>query len=65
MVDGLSSRLIDTPQDAQGWLRLLRARKVLGQETEARAEIARMREALAGQEPLIAEIISQSGWNME
>jgi cytochrome c-type biogenesis protein CcmH/NrfG len=65
MVDGLSARLQDTPQDAQGWLRLLRARKVLGQEAVARGEITRMRAALAGEEALIAEIISQSGWDME
>lgn len=65
MVDGLSERLYETPQDTQGWLRLLRSRKVLGQEAVARAEIARLREALAGQDAVIEEIISQSGWDVK
>ena len=31
MVDGLAARLAENPNDPEGWIRLLRARKVLGQ----------------------------------
>lgn len=44
MVDGLAARLKSNPQDAQGWLRLMRARMVLG---EADAAGQARREALA------------------
>ncbi len=37
MVDGLAQKLKANPQDEQGWLRLMRARQVLGEAAEARA----------------------------
>ncbi len=37
MVDGLAQKLKANPKDEQGWLRLMRARQVLGEAAEARA----------------------------
>jgi cytochrome c-type biogenesis protein CcmH len=45
MVSGLAARLEDNPDDAEGWLRLIRSYVVLG-KTEDAAEAARA--ALAG-----------------
>lgn len=35
MVDGLAARLEDDPMDLEGWLRLIRARSVLGEQAQA------------------------------
>ena len=43
MVEGLAARLDDNPNDPQGWARLLRARKVLGQEKKLQADIDRVK----------------------
>jgi cytochrome c-type biogenesis protein CcmH len=37
MVDGLERRLTQNPRDADGWIRLMRSRMVLGQPDRARA----------------------------
>lgn len=62
MVDGLSERLMDEPNDADAWVRLLRARGVLGQNDKAVAEIALMEKAFADQPDIINDILTQSGW---
>ncbi len=36
MVDGLANRLAQSPQDSDGWVRLIRARKVLGETSAAK-----------------------------
>ena len=43
MVEGLAARLEDEPNDPQGWARLLRARKVLGQKEKLQADTIRMK----------------------
>ena len=40
MVEGLAARLKETPEDFDGWERLLRSRLVLGQLETAKAEVA-------------------------
>lgn len=62
MVEGLSQKLKDNPNDADGWVRLLRARKVLGQETEALADIAFMRATLKDNPEVVQKILSETGW---
>ena len=62
MVEGLSAKLEANPDDPDGWVRLLRARKVLGQDEKARAEIQRMKSQFAGQPETITQILSSSGW---
>lgn len=45
MVDGLAARLADNPGDVEGWLRLARARRVLGEEDAATEALRRATEA--------------------
>ena len=59
MVESLSTRLEDNPNNVEGWRRLLRARKVLGQSDAAATDIDRLRTALPDQAD---EIIAQAGW---
>lgn len=59
MVESLRSRLEAEPDDIQGWVRLLRSRKVLGQTEAAEADIARLRQALPDQAD---DILAQAGW---
>ena len=48
MVDGLAARLEANPKDADGWVRLMRARMVLGETREAAAALAAARAAFRG-----------------
>ena len=50
MVEGLAERLKDNPNDLTGWLRLIRARKVLGEDDKAKAALSRAREVFANNE---------------
>jgi len=59
MVESLSARLEEDPSDVQGWVRLLRSRKVLGQTEAGEADIEKLRAALPDQADAI---IVQSGW---
>ena len=59
MVESLRARLEDDPADAQGWARLLRSRKVLGQLDQAQADIDTLRRVMPDQADAI---IAQSGW---
>ncbi len=65
MVEGLSQKLTDSPNDKAGWIRLLRARRVLGQNEKAQTEIIRMRQIFDGQDGVIADILNTSGWNAD
>ncbi len=49
MVDQLATRLHKDGSDLDGWLRLLRAYKVLGDHDKAKAAVAEARAALAGE----------------
>jgi cytochrome c-type biogenesis protein CcmH len=49
MVDQLATRLHKDGSDVDGWLRLLRAYKVLGDHAKAKAAVAEARAALAGE----------------
>jgi cytochrome c-type biogenesis protein CcmH len=49
MVDRLASRLHENGSDLDGWLRLLRAYKVLGDNAKAKEAIAEARAALANE----------------
>jgi len=60
MVESLSTRLETEPDDVEGWVRLLRSRKVLNQTEEAEADIARLRRALPNQAD---DILARAGWS--
>ena len=62
MVSGLSQKLKDNPNDPDGWTRLLRARKVLGQETQARADIVLLRETYQSNPEMAEKILLDTGW---
>ena len=49
MVDRLASRLHENGADLDGWLRLLRAYKVLGENAKAKEAVAEARAALANE----------------
>ncbi|MEQ1617445.1 MAG: c-type cytochrome biogenesis protein CcmI [Terricaulis sp.] len=51
MVDGLEQRLAANPSDADGWVRLMRARMVLGQPERARVALQRGLAAFANDRP--------------
>ena len=48
MVDRLAARLKQNSDDAQGWLRLVRAYMVLGERDKARAALVEARQAMTG-----------------
>lgn len=62
MVAGLSAKLQDNPNDPDGWVRLLRARKVMGAEAAASSEIAVMRATFQDNPEVIQQILSSAGW---
>lgn len=62
MVERLSQKLKDDPKDPDGWIRLLRARGVLGQVEIASSEIETMREIFKSEPDVISQILTNSGW---
>ncbi len=62
MVEGLSEKLKTNPKDIEGWVRLLRARKVLGQEEKTRQEIKRMQQVFADNPEIATEILKRAGY---
>ena len=56
MVAGLAARLEEDGDDLEGWLRLARAYVVLGRTDDARAALARAREAFTGQSDAIGRL---------
>lgn len=56
MVDGLAARLKLDGRDLNGWLRLVRAYKVLGREEAARAAVSDARKAMQGDAAAVGEI---------
>ncbi len=63
MVEGLAERLAESPEDAQGWIRLLNARTVLGQNEAFQADIATVKTVYANQPEILKEILSSAGVN--
>jgi cytochrome c-type biogenesis protein CcmH len=51
MVDGLASRLERSPRDADGWIRLIRSRTVLGEGDLAKQALARSLAVFADDAP--------------
>lgn len=56
MVNRLAARLEESPQDLEGWMRLARAYKVVGQDNDARAAIAKARKTFAGDDEALKRI---------
>lgn len=62
MVDGLSEKLLDDPKNPDGWVRLLKARQVLGQKEAAQTEIERLKKAYADEPNTVETILRRSGY---
>ena len=60
MVDSLAERLYENPQDAPGWIRLIRARIVLGDPLDE--DIARMRAAYTERQDVADQILREAGY---
>lgn len=56
MVDGLASRLEKQPRDLEGWSRLIRSRKVLGEVDKAKTALSKAREIFADAPDALATI---------
>ena len=56
MVEGLAARMAQNGQDVQGWLRLIRAWKMLGEADKARAALVEARKALAADAPALTQV---------
>lgn len=56
MVDGLAARLKDQPDDPEGWARLVRAYKVLGEADKQAQALATARKLYAGRPEVLAPI---------
>ncbi|HEX7775217.1 MAG TPA: c-type cytochrome biogenesis protein CcmI [Parvibaculum sp.] len=56
MVGKLAARLDASPNDIEGWLRLIRSYGVLGKPAEARAALARARKVFAGDRAALARL---------
>ena len=68
MVDGLAGRLEQSPRDADGWIKLIRSRAVLGETDLAKRALARGLEVFADdkqQRDRIAAAAQQSGLSPE
>jgi cytochrome c-type biogenesis protein CcmH len=64
MVDGLASRLEQSPHDADGWIKLIRSRSVLGETEKAKQSLERALKIFADEAPeraRIAETAQQLG----
>lgn len=60
MVEGLAARLERDGQDPDGWLRLINAYSVLGRHAEAKAAVAKARQALAADSQALARIAEKA-----
>ncbi|RYB05586.1 c-type cytochrome biogenesis protein CcmI [Lichenibacterium ramalinae] len=56
MVDGLAARLAEDGQDADGWLRLVRAYRVLGEDDKAVKALADARRSMSGNAPVLGRL---------
>ena len=61
MVEGLAARLAQNGRDGEGWLRLIRAYKVLHDDARARTALADARTAMADDIPALARINNLAG----
>ncbi len=61
MVDGLAARLAANPRDADGWLRLIRAREVMGDTAGAAKALADARRVFADDPATLARLQANPG----
>ena len=60
MVDGLAERLKQSPRDAEGWIKLIRSRMVLGETEQARQALSHSMEIFADDEKARDRIVASA-----
>jgi len=60
MVDQLAERLTDNPENPQGWIRLLRARTVLGQEVQKAKDIETIKAIFSDRPDTLSQILNSN-----
>ncbi len=60
MVEGLAQRLYDNPEDPQGWIRLLKARKVLGQNELITRDLEIIGSTYSDRPEILSQILTSS-----
>ena len=63
MVEGLARKLAANPKDAEGWIRLMRSRMVLGQGEQAARDLVSARRGLAGSPSDLARMLAAAKEN--
>ena len=61
MVDSLAARLADEPDNPEGWVRLLKSRRVLGQNEALAADIKTVQQVYKNRPELRDDILARSG----
>ncbi|MDH6256441.1 c-type cytochrome biogenesis protein CcmI [Bradyrhizobium sp. BR13661] len=61
MVDGLASRLDQSPDDAEGWIKLIRSRMVLGEAKQAKETLQRALTQFSKDRPEYQRIVDAAG----
>jgi cytochrome c-type biogenesis protein CcmH len=56
MVDGLAARLAQNGRDPEGWLRLVRAYSVLGEQAKARTALGEARKVLSDDSAALSQL---------
>ena len=63
MVDGLAARLVEDPEDPEGWTRLLRSRIVLGDTLQLVKDHKTMAKVYETRPEIMVQISEESGFN--
>ena len=61
MVDRLASRLETSPRDAEGWIKLIRSRTVLGEKEAAAATLKKALEVFKDEPEQLTNIAAAAG----
>lgn len=60
MVAGLAARLKDNPNDPEGWIKLIRSRKVLGQQAQAQRDLKTALKVFSNSPNIKKQILSEA-----
>lgn len=63
MVSRLAAKLEIDPENPEGWVRLLRARRVMNATQAAEKDIETLREIYKNRPETLSQILGESGWS--
>lgn len=61
MVENLAARLVENPEDPEGWARLIRARIVMGDANKLSADMSRLQKTYENRPDILAQIKANAG----